>query len=158
MNPIVLGIILILVYIYVSYYYRYPKNVKVLQASEGKLNPSLFLEKQPIILLDVQHPLEKVKQDLLPYRLTRKVSYEMSTWNTNPTKYLFIHSETSTEIHLLPAAKKLNKMKLPDPDETLITIQLLPSQILILPFHWHYHADVSLELLGVHDYISWILP
>lgn len=146
-------------YVYISYYYRYPAVTKVLNAYNSKFHPSLLLQKHPIVLLEVEsQTLEQLKDKQMPFLIGKQTQHVPSVWNTNHTKYLYLQSDQETEIHLLPASKKLNKERVPDPEETLITLQIQPNQVVILPFHWHYYADVFLRSLGVHDYLSWLLP
>lgn len=155
MNAFVVAIICILIYVYISYYYRYPENIKVLNAYENNFNTTLLLEKQPVVLLDNPYPtLEIAKQQILPYLFSKHIEHVPLIWNTNPSKYLFITTDKDTEIHLFPASKK----RQPSPEDVLITLQIIPSQIVILPFHWHYYSAFDLNILGVNDYISWILP
>lgn len=160
MNYILLLILILIVYVYISYYYRYPTVTKVLHAYNDRFQTSLLMEKHPIVLLEVEatQTLEQLKEKHLPYLFAKQTHHIPSVWNTNRSKYLFLHSELETEIHLLPASKKLTKEHVPDPEETLITLQIQPSQVVILPFHWHYYSDVPLRSLGVHDYLSWLLP
>lgn len=156
MQPLLLVLIAIIVYIYISYYYRYPNNVKVLSAYENNFNTTLMLDKQPIVVLDSSKTLIDFKKDTVPYLLSVSRMHNQSIWATNNTKYLFIKSDVDTELHLLPATKKL-LYGVPAQDETLITLQIKPNQIVILPFKWHYYSDYQLNLLGIHDYISWVL-
>ena len=158
MNSFVVAIIAILIYVYISYYYRYPENIKVINAYENNFNTTLLFEKQPIILLDNPYPtLTIAKQHILPYLFSKNIESIPLIWNKNPSKYLFITTDREVEIHLLPASKKLHHMQ-PSPDDVLITLQIIPSQIVILPFHWHYYSATDLNILGVNDYISWALP
>jgi hypothetical protein len=157
MNVFVIAIVAILVYVYVSYYYRYPENIKVINAYENNFNTALLFEKQPIILLDNPYPtLDIAKQHILPYLLSKTIECIPLIWNKNPSKYLFITTDKDTEIHLLPASKKLYNMQ-PSPDDVLITLEITPSQLVILPFHWYYYSINDLHVKGVDDYISWAL-
>jgi hypothetical protein len=143
--------------VYISYYYRYPQNIKVINAYESKFNTELLLEKQPIVLLENPYPtLPIAKQAILPYLFSKPLHHIPLIWNKNPSKYLFITSEIDVEIHLLPSSKKLYHLQ-PSPDDVLITLQIKPSQLVILPFHWHYYSSTDLKVLGINDYISWFL-
>lgn len=158
MNVFVAAIVAILVYVYISYYYRYPEDVKVINAYEENFNTTLLLEKQPVILLENPYPtLDIAKQHILPYLFYKNIEYIPLIWNKNPSKYLFITTEKDIEIHLLPASKKLHQMQ-PSPDDVLITLQIKPSQLVILPFHWYYYSMDDLNIKGIDDYISWALP
>lgn len=158
MNVFAIIIVAIIIYIYISYYYRYPENIKILNAYENNFNTTLLLEKQPIVLLENQYPtLEIAKKNLLPYLFSKNINHIPLIWNKNPSKYLFITTEKDIEIHLLPASKKLYNLQ-PSEDDVLITLQIRPSQLIILPFHWYYYSPIDLNILTVDDYISWALP
>lgn len=157
MNVLIVVILAILVYVYISYYYRYPQDIKVINAYENNFNTALLLEKQPIVLLDNPYPtLEIAKHHIAPYLFSKNIEYIPLIWNKNPSKYLLITTDNDTEIHLLPASKKLQHMQ-PSPDDLLITLQIIPSQLVILPFHWHYYCAHELNIKGIDDYISWVL-
>ena len=158
MNVFVIVIVAILIYVYISYYYRYPENIKIINAYENNFNTTLLLDKQPIILLDNPYPtLNIAKQHILPYLLSKNINYIPHSWNKNPSKYLFITTDKDIEIHLLPPSKKLHNMQ-PSTDDVLITLQIIPTQLVILPFHWYYYSNDELNVKGVDDYISWCLP
>lgn len=156
MQPLLLVLIAIITYVYISYYYRYPSNVKVLSAYDDNFNTALMLEKQPIVVVDSFKTIQEFKNANVPYLLSVQRTHDVNIWLTNNTKYLFIKTDVESEIHLLPASKKLVNGS-PSVDETLITLQIKPSQLIILPFKWHYYSDNKLSLLGIHDYISWAI-
>lgn len=156
MQPLLIILIAIIIYVYVSYYYRYPTSVKILSAYDKNFNSSLMMDKQPIVILDTDKTLQQFKKETVPYlpHITR--IHDPLIWSTNACKYILIKSEIEGEIHLLPPSKKLID-NIPSPDETLITLEIKPSQIIILPFKWHYYSEKKLDLLGIHDYITWFL-
>ena len=145
-------IIIILLYVYISYYYRYPSNTKILQADSDKLDSNLLYEKHPIILLNNNSSLKELKKKYFTYLISGDADIKISEWNKNKYKYLLIQPTASCEIHTLPAHKTLTD------DETLITLQLKPTQVLILPFHWNFYTDTSINTLGIQDYLSYFLP
>jgi hypothetical protein len=49
------------------------------------------------------------------------------------------------------------KSGIPDPDETLLAIQISKGQLIILPFHWKYLINVNVNCLGVNDLVSYFL-
>lgn len=159
MHPLLIAVVAIIVYVYISYYYRYPADVKVLNAFADEFNTDIMTDKQPIVLLENRATsLDEFKNHTTPYLLSKTVLYNRYDWNKNPCKYLFIRASEPTSIHLLPASKYLTVDNNPHPDEILITLRLKPDHILILPFHWYYYCDkTDLELLGANDYISWML-
>ena len=153
MSIYVFLIILVLLYVYISYYYRYPANTKVLHANSATLDTNLLYDKHPIILLQNSKSLEDLKKSYFTYLITdSKPVIKISEWNKNKYKYLLIQPTAACEIHTLPANKKLTD------DETLITLQLNSTQVLILPLHWQFYTDCSINTLGIHDYISYFLP
>lgn len=156
MQPLLILLIAIIIYVYISYYYRYPTNVKILSAYDNNFNTSLMMDKQPIVILDTNKSLQQFKKEIVPYLPHVTRTHDPLIWNTNTCKYILIKSEIDTEIHLLPASKKLVDNS-PSSDETLITLEIKPSQIIILPFKWHYYSEKKLDLLGVHDFITWFL-
>ena len=146
-------LLIILLYVYISYYYRYPPNTKILQAESDTLDTNLLYDKHPIILLQNSKTLEDLKKSYFTYLIAdSKPVIKISEWNKNKYKYLLIQPTTACEIHILPANKKLTD------DETLITLQLNPSQVLILPFHWQFYTDTTINTIGIHDYLSYFLP
>ena len=137
-------IVAALLYIYVSYYYRYPLVPKVLFAEIEPFPEELFYEKQPLVLM---------KATSFPKKFSGKImSIQINQWYKNNYKYLLLQPQIAQEIHLLPPAQKLQ------PDATLMTLQMQPDQILVLPFHWQYICEKEIQVMGVHDWITWVLP
>lgn len=135
--------IIVIIYIYISYYYRYPAVAKVLFAEATPFPDHLLYEKQPIILMQAtEFPKLSGKQLTIP----------LEVWHKNKFKHLLLQPQVSQEIHILPANQKLNDQA------TLMTLQMKPDQILVLPLHWQYHCTAEVKALGVHDWISWLLP
>lgn len=152
MNTYLILLLIIILYVYISYYYRYPTDTKIINANSDSFNSQLLYEKHPIVLLDNHKLLSDIKQNYFYLSSSSSIVIPEQQWNKNNFKYLFIQPLTDTEIYLLPAFKNLS------PDETIITLQMTPSQVLILPFHWKYSIASSVNALGIHDLISWILP
>ena len=157
MNVVLIVAIVVILYIYVSYFYRFPESVKILNAYSDSFNTALMLEKQPIVIIGSTLTLPEFKDATVPYLLTKRYAHTPAVWFRNRTKYLLIRTDEETELHLLPPAKKLTTDNIPADDETLITLQIKPTQIVILPFKWLYYAETQLDMLGVNDYISWAL-
>jgi len=117
-----------------------------------------MLEKRPIILLENEKSLEEIHKKNSPYMIKKNLDYDTSNWVRNKYKYLYIQPTDTSELHLLQASKKLTEDGIPDKDETLITLKVKKNQIIILPYHWYYYTETPINSVGVHDYISWILP
>jgi hypothetical protein len=143
--PIWIFIILaILLYIYVSYYYRYPPIAKVLFAEATPFPEPLLFEKQPIVLMNATQ---------LPSYKGKTLTVQANQWYKNQYKYTFLHPQQEQEVHLLPPTQKIGS-----PEATLMTLQMKPNQVLVIPFHWQYNCEKEVHAKGVHDWISWILP
>lgn len=162
MNLWVLIGVLILLYIYVSYYYRYPSTVSIIQASFDRLELNLFQEKQPIVLDEPIEDIQNLKKSWFKWNYTKY--YQISDqvpekWYKNQYKYLVIQPQESIELYLCPAHVKLVN-NIPSTEETLIIMKLKPRQIVILPFHWKYMIQIyqPIYYLGVHDAITPFLP
>lgn len=136
-------IIAVLLYVYISYYYRYPATPKVLFAEAEPFPDQLLYEKQPIILMNAKS---------LPARPGKALTIQPNQWYKNNYKFLFLHPQSEQEIHLLPPTQKLS------PDAILLTLQMKPTQVLLLPFHWQYITEQEVHAKGTHDWISWLLP
>ena len=141
---IILAAIAVLLYIYISYYYRYPPVAKVLFAEAEPFPEELLYEKQPLVLMNAT---------TFPKKLSGKtIAIQTNQWYKNNYKYLLILPLSAQEIHLLPPAQKLH------PEATLMTLQMKPDQVLLLPFHWQYICENEVQVMGVHDWVSWLLP
>ena len=150
--------IVVILYIYISYYYRYSEEPTIIHSYEKLFQNNVMLEKRPIVLLENEKSLEEIHKKNTPYMIKKKLDYDTSNWVRNKYKYLYIQPTDTSELHLLQASKKLTEDGIPDKDETLITLKVKKNQIIILPYHWYYYTETPINSVGVHDYISWILP
>ena len=150
--------IVVILYIYISYYYRYSEEPTIIHSYEKLFQNNVMLEKRPIILLENEKSLEEIHKKNTPYMIKKNLDYDTSNWVRNKYKYLYIQPTDTSELHLLQASKKLTEDGIPDKDETLITLKVKKNQIIILPYHWYYYTETHINSVGVHDYISWILP
>jgi len=150
--------IVVILYIYISYYYRYSEEPTIIHSYEKLFQNNVMLEKRPIILLENEKSLEEIHKKNSPYMIKKNLDYDTSNWIRNKYKYLYIQPTDTSELHLLQASKKLTEDGIPDKDETLITLKVKKNQIIILPYHWYYYTETPINSVGVHDYISWILP
>lgn len=158
-------LIAILIVIYISYYYRYPKEVAILQNRVSDIDMSVFLQKQPIVIEDQVVELETLAAAW--FKLCFKTKKELTaqtddTWSRNRYKYLVLQPNTKAEVMLYPPGKPMNATNdAPPPEETLLVIKLAEYQPIILPMHWRYRffePHTQYHIIGVHDWLSWILP
>jgi|APGre2960657404_1045060.scaffolds.fasta_scaffold04313_1 hypothetical protein len=155
-------VLLIIMFVYVSYYYRSPSTVAILQSTLDEFELDMFLQKQPIVISDEVQQWESLKSAWFP---SNKVdlfleSSPSDAWARNRYKYLLIQPYQSCEVMLYPANKKMNKENVPPEDETLLAIKMNPNQIIILPFRWHFTVSngASYGWMGVHDWVTRFLP
>lgn len=160
MNLWLLFFILIISYIYLSYYYRYPKKVSILQSSLNRFDLTLLQEKQPIVIEDAIKDMNDIKKAWFKWNYTRQWSEIVpEKWIKNNYKYLMIHPEEECEVFLYPPTQPWIQ-NAPDPDKTVIIIKLKPHQLIIVPYHWKWMIETKKQInfLGIHDAITLILP
>lgn len=158
-------IILIILIIYIYSFYNYPKKVYVMQTNLDKLNYSMLLERQPVVIENTKTDLEKLQQNLFVYMIPTYFSLDSSeNWYNNIYKHLIFQAitedpEKECEILIYPPYKKLIN-NVPDTNEKLLNIQLKNGQCLILPLHWKYYIEKrnKFNCLGINNIITYILP
>lgn len=151
-------VLAIIVYVYISYYYRYSDEDNIIHSYERVFQSNVMLEKLPIVLLENDKSIQEIHQTYSPYMIKKTVNYEPSKWVRNKYKYLYIQPTETSELHLLQPSKKLTDEEIPNKEDTLVTLKVKKNQIIILPYHWYYYTETPINVVGVHDYISWILP
>ena len=149
-------------------YYTYPQNSSILQTSLSQLSFEMLLEKQPLVIDDKTCKLSVIEDAWFKFNSTDEFDLTGSpTWHTNRYKHCFIqvaHSTTSinstTDVFIYPASKPLGLDNNPDQHEKLVAIRASPGQVVVVPFHWRYMIPegVSVQCLGVHDWVTYFLP
>jgi hypothetical protein len=150
------AIVLIIAIVYLSYYYRYPKEVAILQTTLNDFTLPALLEKQPVVFQDRIQDITEVRKAWFGYNITYNTTLEEGVWVRNRFKHLLIQPETDTELLLYPPHLKMVDGA-PDPEEHLVAMQLSAKQLLILPLHWKVYVPAgghSLRVIGVHDLIT----
>lgn len=150
---------LILVVLYIASYFRPPKEIHILQSSLKDFTFDMLREKQPIVIDDRVMSLEEIaKLWFQPNINTQFRLAHSELWHKNKYKYLVLQAEQEGDIYMYPAGKKMIN-DLPDTEETLLAVHLLPGQMLILPYRWWYHIPdrMAVSAIGVHDYITYVL-
>jgi len=156
MKLIVLIVIAIIIYIYVSYYYRTPDNISILQSRLNEFDFSLLNEKQPIIIEDRLKDSNELSKLWFKWNQIKTFGgYDDNKWYKNKYKYILVHPENDTDILLYPAGKNLVNNE-PDPEEQLIIIKLKANQLLIIPYHWHFMIETknNINFIGIHDLLT----
>lgn len=182
----ILSVVAAIVAVYVSYYYRAPSAIAILQTSLADFRLDMLGEKQPIVLQERVADLAALQAAWFPRtrRLARSPAiapppppHAPGAWQTNPYKILMLQPTPESgaqEVYLYrpPGAKALARGAAPPPDATLVGIRLEPRQTLLLPYriafaiHPAAAPDAAgappgappLETIGVHDYVTYVLP
>lgn len=154
----------IMVILYIWSYYRTPKEVTILQTSLEEFQFDMLREKQPLVIDDRVPNYEDIwrlwfSQNLVtPMQLGGDVSITQP-WFRNRYKYLLCHAQTAGEILLCPPGRPMVQGA-PHPDTALVAIHLEPNQMAIIPRRYSVHVDATMKVagLGIHDYVTVVLP
>lgn len=163
MRTIIWIILLILVALYVRYYFKFPKEVAILQTTLNNFTFDILREKQPVIIQDRVQDLNDIKKNWFKYVLPSDLAFdpdEHSRWYTNKYKYLVLHPSEACEVLLFPSNERLDASGVPPEDATLVAIQLAENQMLIIPYRMHSSISCASQVhaIGVHDYVTKLLP
>lgn len=168
---VVLAIMMAIVIIYVSYYYRYPTSTGLIQTSLKNFDWDMLLKRQPIIIDDPVQDIGALNNAWFHGKLQGHNSGNYTEWQSNRYKHLFIYAASEdhevNEVFICGprAALETNPttgyMQPVNSEETsVIAIQLAPYQVMCVPLHWRVMLDKpeSFWTLGYHDYITRFLP
>lgn len=157
---IVFIILAIVIVVYGSTYYMSPKHVNILQSNLQHFTFDMLREKQPIVIDDRIVSLSELEKLWFKPNINTSFRLEYAdVWHKNKYKYLVLQAEQEGDIYMHPPSGKMNG-NVPDPEETLLAVHLLPGQILIIPYRWRYHIPerMVVSAIGVHDYATYVLP
>jgi len=175
-----------LVAVYISYYYRSPPEITILQPSLADFRLEMLQEKQPIVLQERVADMAALQAAWFPRtrRLARSPAIapppppnSPGEWQTNSYKVLMLQPTPESgaqEVFLYraPTFASLRRGASPPPDATLVGIRLEPRQTLLIPhriaFAVHPAALPAADgappgapppvTIGVHDYVTYFLP
>ena len=156
---VVLVICLVLIIIYIASYFRTPKDVHILQTSLKDFTFDMLREKQPIVIDDRVMVLDEIQKLWFQPNITTQFRLTHSElWHKNKYKYIVLQAEQEGDVYMYAPGKKMIQ-GLPDTEETLLAVHLLPGQMLLLPYRWWYHIPdrMAVSTIGVHDYITYLL-
>jgi hypothetical protein len=155
---VVLILCLVLIIIYIASYFRNPRDIHILQTSLKDFTFDMLREKQPIVVDDRVMVLDEIEKLWFQPNITTQFRLTHSElWHKNKYKYIVLQAEQEGDVYMYPSGKKMVQ-GLPDTDETLLAVHLLPGQMLILPYRWWYHIPdrMVVSTIGVHDYITYL--
>jgi hypothetical protein len=173
----IVAIIIFLVFIYVQYYSKYNKDIKIIQLDLDKINGDILMEKYPIIIYDRIIKPKDLLKTLFAYSYNIKhenvvLFNDRLVWNTS--KYVVLFNQISDcDVNVIhPKCKKLiafdkrnknnglilSQARFGDMTENVeyVTIKLKKNQVMILPTFWIYHSPSPLQSFNLHDYFSYI--
>lgn len=154
---------LILCFIYIYSYYKYPAKTQIIQTTMRNFNYDILLQKQPVIIDSADVNLDDLRRRWFYLNIVNRATVAPSQeWHDNKYKYTVMQANDKGEILLYPASKKMSSdgsASVPDPNESLLAIQISKGQLIILPFHWKYLVpDITVDCLVVNDLVSYFLP
>lgn len=156
-TSIIIVLSVVVLGIYISYYYRYPADVSIVQTSLANFSMQIFMEKQPIVVQDRVQNLTDIRKAWFGTNITFNDVLKndgQAEWVRNRFKFLVLQPQEKTEIVLYPPHLKMVDGA-PDPEEHLLVMKVDALQILILPLHWKYHIETkNIISIGVHDFIT----
>ena len=133
--------------------------------------PELLLEKQPVIIDDNDFNIDSLQSLYFKMNPSKHFILEQNDiWCRNKYKYLLMQSTTGPCDILLCNPNHVDSSKnIPFESESepesesessnIVEIQLSEGQILIVPFNWLYLIiDSKVDCIGIHDYITYLLP
>ena len=165
-RTIVYALLLILVVVYMSYYYRYPNSITILQTTLDNFYFDMLREKQPIVIEDRVVDAQALSAMWFKHNFTYAFPLQTSkeddpVWIRNKYKFTLIHCEQPCEILVARAVDVPVQNQMPE-NATLVAIRLSPKQSVIVPYRMHYaitHKEITtVQCVGVHDLITCVLP
>jgi hypothetical protein len=159
MSWIILAVIALVVF-YVSWYYRYPKEVSILQTSLEDFSFDMLRLKQPLVIHDRVADVERLVGMWFPHNIVRQGSAVGPAWQRNRYKYMVMQGGAEPcDVYLYGAALPMGSDGAPDPEHALIAIHLEPLQILVVPRGMRYMCpEKQVAVFGIHDLVTVWLP
>lgn len=163
---IALVVLFILVVVYISYYYKYPPSITILQTTLANFYFDMLREKQPIVIEDRIVNTSDMIATWFKHNSTSQFDLQTSdsvnpTWIRNNYKYTLIHSREPCEV-LIASAKDVPKDNVLPDTATIVALRLSANQSVLIPYHMHYaviHTEKTIvKCVGVHDWITKIIP
>lgn len=157
---------LILLVVYISYYYRYPLSITILQTTLDNFYFDMLREKQPIVVEDRVVDAEALSTMWFKHNLRYAFPLQTSreddpVWIRNKYKFMLIHCEQPCEILVARAIDVPVQNQMPE-NATLVALRLSPKQSVIVPYRMHYaitHKEITnVQCVGVHDLVTFVLP
>lgn len=130
-------------------YYIHPNSIVILQSNLNDFDLNNLYEKQPIVIEDKIIDTNLLLESWFKQNIKEKNNIIINEWNENKYKYLFFNNNSNEDIEIFINNNKNN--------EDILAIKLYQNQSLIIPFKWNYYISNDIELIGIHDYITYFL-
>ena len=164
----IVGVILIiLLTVYISYYYRYPSKVTILQTSLSNFYFDMLCEKQPIVIEDRLVDVGVLSDVWFKHNTVERFQLASSDidnpiWIRNNYKFTVVNCQDACEVLLASATDEPDKNNVMPENATLVALRLAAHQSVIIPYHMHYaitqRENKTVACLGIHDLLTRILP
>ncbi len=155
----------VLIVLYIYSYYQIPKNLTVLQASLSQFHFDMLREKQPIVIHDRLPTMDTLESYWFSANRTQSLTYtkeQHGYWQKNRYKYMVLHPQQDCEIMVVLGNAQLADDGTPHPDtSTPVVLKMQAHQVVILPYRSYWMMATPCEYihtLGVHDYVTYLLP
>lgn len=145
-------IIVLIIIIYLKHNLHYVSQYEIVQAQPSQLTPSLFLEKNPIVVAipkdtSVSDVIEKSMRYMYIYHNKQELQ-PTDEFIKNTCRYAFISTKEESIIAYLSNPKEDN-VKRPS-----ISVKITPSYALIVPMFWYIKVSATCSIHRVYDVFS----
>lgn len=148
-------LILLIIYIFVTYFV-YPHNtIRINQANIENFQFQLLYEKHPIIIQNHNPHHSEIVQKLFSQNFISNNIFNENTWYKNKHKYLIIYCQENKQVNICNPDTILSQ-NIPCEGTNIISINLQPTQFIILPYKWYVFVD-SQNFIGIHDYFTYLV-
>lgn len=162
---VIAAVLLAVLIFYVSYYYRHPTELTILQTTLRNFTFDILREKQPVVIQDHLVALSDLAKLWFSFNKVTEFDLGLSSpdapvWICNKYKYAVVQAGDADMEVLISHASSSPA----DADAAVVAIQLKEGQAVIVPLHAHYAVcrdekeSANVHCLGVHDAISRWLP
>lgn len=147
MKILIIVLISLLVFVYLTQYFKVNKDFEIIQVNISHLTPDLLFEKSPIIVNERIVDPKQLLQTVFKYLfLKNKESIaEVKKQNVCFGKYTILQDSKKDNIVNVIHPKNKNKNK---------KIKLYQNQCMILPMYWKYQPESELKVIHLCDIFS----
>lgn len=153
---ILLIIVLAIAYVQLSYPLRHRPDFEIIQTDVSRFNPSMLLEKYPIVIDDRLVDPHALLRNAFKYQymwLDEPSAMDIVVFTRPRAKYTILYNASEAK-----QAVDIIHPKYPIDDTSPVTRVLLnPNQTLVLPPLWAYKSSIVLQRIDLWDVPHWIV-